>query len=124
MAHVYYCVDRQSELTGVTMTISILLSVNCVLAKIAGWLLRSLMVSSSYRLYGQKMSPNLSTSRDKFSAIQIITPGSFPVIQCEDYQAMIVKEVWKGGIKVKPKKSDAVDLAQVKAVIKVTEKEY
>ena len=51
MAHVYYCVDRQSELTGFTMTISILLSMNCVLAKIAGWLLHSLMVSSSYRLF-------------------------------------------------------------------------
>ena len=33
MAHVRYCVERQSELTGVAMIITDLKSMNCVLAK-------------------------------------------------------------------------------------------
>ena len=52
---------------------------------------------------------------------QIITPGSFPGIQCEAYKTMVVKEVWEGGIKVQPKKTAAKDLSQVEAVIEVTE---
>ena len=36
---------------------------------------------------------------------------------------MILKEVWEGGIKDQPKKSDATDLAKVEAVIEVTEKD-
>ena len=55
------------------------------------------------------------------SKLQIITPGSFPIIQCEAYKAMIVKEVWEGGIKVQQKKSGAVDLAQVEAIVEVTD---
>ena len=54
------------------------------------------------------------------SKLQIITPGSFPAIQCEAYKTMIVTEVWEGGIKVQP--ADAVDLVQVEAVIEVTDK--
>ena len=52
------------------------------------------------------------------SKLQIITPGSFPIIQSEAYKAMIVKEVWEGGIKVQA--ADAVDL---EAVIEVTDKD-
>ena len=35
---------------------------------------------------------------------------------------MIVKEVWEGGMKVQLKRSDAVNLVQVEAVIEVRDK--
>ena len=53
---------------------------------------------------------------------QIITPGSFPVIQCEAKKSrdMLVAELWDGGMKVQPKNTP--HLQGVEALVEIPDK--
>ena len=55
---------------------------------------------------------------------QIITPGSFPVLQCEAAKsnAMTVRELWDGGMKVQAKLSGLSSLEPVQALVEITDK--
>jgi hypothetical protein len=55
---------------------------------------------------------------------QIITPGSFPVLQCEAAKsnAMVVKELWDGGMKVQAKLNASSRLQPIEALVEITDK--
>lgn len=55
---------------------------------------------------------------------QIITPGSFPVLQCEATKsnAMVVKELWDGGMKVQAKLNASSRLQPIEALVEITDK--